>query len=221
MARFFLEKAAQSGHSIAQRMLGALLLRESEGVHASERALNWLHLADQQGDALARDVMSSLVLPVAGDDEAAAHVVNAIGRTDPLLAARLTVARRFGLTKLEALGVDLVAGVRPWGIVISHNPHIRQRRLAAGRAVPAVSSEATQAMRRATALHTNQESPSFGQTSQRQRSRSLKTLLDHFGAEESSFFAEANSTVLESLRVGSKWAYRARSVLRAALSDTN
>lgn len=219
MARFFLEKAAQLGDRCAQRILGALLLRESEGVQGSERALHWLHLADKQGDPLARKLMSSLVLPVAGDESAAQNVVAAIGKSDPLLAARLAVARCLGLTRLEALGVDLVSGSRPWGLVVGPNPAVRQPRLAAARAVPALSEESVRTLHRAATLHAGQSSIPLAEGSLHQRSRSLRALLQRFGANDTSFFAAANSTTLDSLRIGAKWAYRAKDVLRSALAD--
>jgi hypothetical protein len=219
MARFFLEKAAQLGDRCAQRILGALLLRESEGVLGSERALHWLHLADKQGDPLARKLMSSLVLPVAGDESTAQNVVAAIGKSDPLLAARLAVARCMGLTRLEALGVDLVSGSRPWGLVVGPNPALRQPRLAAARAVPALSDESVRTLHRAATLHAGQSSIPLAEGSLQQRSRSLRALLQRFGANDTSFFAAANSTTLDSLRIGAKWAYRAKDVLRSALAD--
>jgi hypothetical protein len=54
-----------------------------------------------------------------------------IHRTDPWLAMRLRLSRRFGLTKLEALTVDPLQGVRTWGLVVGQNLYVvswRQRR---------------------------------------------------------------------------------------------
>lgn len=220
MARFFLEKAAHHGHPKAQRMVGALLLRETESVQGSERALHWLHLSDQQGDPLARRLMSSLVLPVGGDDETAQELLAAIRQSDPLLAARLSVARCLGLTRLEALGVDLVSGTRPWGLVVGPNPAVRQRRLAAARAVPALSADAFRTLHRAAALHAGHAGSRQLEGNLHQRARSLRTLLERLGAEDTAFFANASSTTLDTLRIGAKWARRARDVLRQALSDS-
>src|SRR5262249_36451598 len=50
MARFFLEKSAERGNAVAQRLLGALLLREAAQLSESEQAIHWLHLAAAQGD---------------------------------------------------------------------------------------------------------------------------------------------------------------------------
>lgn len=64
MARFYLEKAARAGLVDAQRRLGALLLRSSETVEQSERAIEWLHRAASEGDLHAPRLLRSLVLPL-------------------------------------------------------------------------------------------------------------------------------------------------------------
>ena len=218
MARFFLEKAAQQGDAVAQRMLGALTLRESGSLAASEQALHWLHQAGAQGDALAHRLLATLVLPVTGEEQAATAALQAIGQAEPALAARLAVARQFGLTKLETLSFDPATSIRPWGLVIGINPHIRKQRLAAARAVPALNPAAMTALRTAAGLFGRDDRRAAqGPGDMQRRARSMQRLFERTGAQESSFFAQASANTLETLRQGPKWAWRMRSELRLAL----
>lgn len=219
MARYFLEKAAARGQAEAQRKLGALMLRDAASLADSEQAIHWLHLATGRGDAHAHTLLASLVLPVSGSDEEAARSIEELRADHPWLAARLELARRFGLTKLEALSVDPVEGQRPWGLVVGRNPFVTQTRLAAPRAVPALDAAALDAVRRAAAL--------FGQSRQdalalegdlRRRSLRQRRAFERLGLDEAMFFADANATTLEALRLGSKWAFREREPLGLALA---
>jgi TPR repeat protein len=219
MARFFLEKAADRGQPEAQRKLGALLLREAASLPASEQAIQWLHRAAASGDAPARELLRSLVLPVQGTTQIAAAAIERVRSSDPWLALRLELARAFGLTKLEALCVDPVAGLRPWGLVVGRNPFIAQQRLSAPRAVPALDDASLAAARRAAAW--------FGQAQRdgvmpegdlRRRSLRQRRLFERLALDEALFFAEATSMRLEALRFGPKWAFRARQSLNLALS---
>jgi TPR repeat protein len=189
MARFFLEKAADRGQAEAQRKLGALLLREASSLAASEQAIQWLHRAAEQGDARALELLRSLVLPVPGAPDAAAAAIEQVRRSDPWLALRLELARAFGLTKLEALCVDPVDGLRAWGLVVGRNPFIGEA------ARDAVEGDL------------------------RRRSLRQRRLFERLGLDDTLFFAEASSMRLEALRLGPKWAFRARESLTLALGN--
>ncbi|WP_158288998.1 hypothetical protein [Rubrivivax albus] len=219
MARFFLEKAAQGGIAEAQRRLGVLLLREARSLEDSETAIAWLHLAREQGDALAARVLASLVLPVPGADADAVLALRALRAVDPALAARLSLARHFGLTRTEALVVDPAGGERPWGLVVGPIAHLRQPRLAAPRAVPAADAHALRCLRESAELFMREPRERLdGEGAVRTRTRSLRTLLDRHGIAESLFFAPATGQVLDSLRRGSRWAVRAGTLVQAALT---
>jgi TPR repeat protein len=219
MARFFLEKAALRGQAEAQRKLGALLLREAASLPESEQAIQWLHQASAQGDEPAAELLKSLVLPVPGADDAAAHALQQIGRSDPWLAVRLQLARLFGLTRLEALCIDPAEGLRPWGLVVGRNPFITQARLAAPRAVPALSAAALDAARRAASLFGQSRHQGEGvEGDLRKRTARQRRAFERHGLDEELFFAEASSMTLEALRLGPKWAFRARQPLQAALA---
>jgi hypothetical protein len=104
--------------------------------------------------------------------------------------------------------------------VVGKNPFITQSRLAAPRAVPAISEAALASARRAASL--------FGQARRdaalvegdlRRRSLRQRRLFERLGLEDATFFAAASSMRLESLRLGSKWAFRARQPLSLALAS--
>jgi TPR repeat protein len=218
IARYFLEKAAAHGKAEAQRKLGALILRESSSLDASEQAISWLHKAASQGDPNAKQLLNTLVLPVAGRDDDAAAVVDEVQRDDPWLAARLRLSRDFGLTKLEGLTVNPAEGLRAWGLVVAKNPFIVQSRLAAPRAVPALSTKILGELQRVASFfeHHRQDSTAV-EGDLRRRSLRLRRAFDHHHLDEAMFFATATSSSLDSLRQGPKWAYRAKLLLRLAL----
>lgn len=221
MSRFFLEKAALGGLAEAQRRLGVLQLREARTLEDSESALTWLHRAWDQGDDLAREVMLSLVLPVPGADEDAAMALHTVQHSDPWLAARMSLARHFGLTRTEALAVDPARGERPWGLVVGPFGHLRQRRLAAARAVPAPSAAAMACLHESVSMFEREPRERLeGEGAVRGRMRSLRTLLGRHGIPESLFFAPASGALLDTLRHGSRWAAVARPVVQAALYES-
>jgi TPR repeat protein len=220
MARFFLEKAATLGQAEAQRKLGALILRSSASLAESEQAIGWLHAAADQNDVHAQRLLASLVLPVEGDEAAAREAIEQVRLSDPWLAVRLTLARDFGLTKLEALSVDPVEGRRPWGLVVGQNPFITQAKLSAPRAVPALTSQALQNLTRAAAFF--DQSRGDGNAFEgdlRRRSVRQRRAFERLGLSDELFFATASSTKLESFRQGPKWAFRAKQPLELALAD--
>lgn len=219
MARFFLEKSAAHGHAEAQRRLGALMLRASASLAETEQAIGWLHRASVQGDARATSLLASLVLPLPGRDEEARAAVERVRREDPWLATRMLLAREFGLTKLEALCVDPVQGLRPWGLVVGRNPFVSQARRAAPRAVPARRAESLEELQRAALLFARslgEDAP--GEDHFRRRTVQQRRLFARLGIDEALFFAQASSTELDVLRQGPKWAHRAKDDLEEALA---
>ncbi|MBV8503318.1 MAG: sel1 repeat family protein [Paucibacter sp.] len=215
MARFFLEKAATRGVVEAQRLLGALILRGATTLQESEQALGWLHEAAHEGDGHARQLLHSLVLPLEGADEDAERAIATLEQHDRWLAGRLRVARDFGLTKLEALCFEPVEGLRPWGLVVGKNPFILQIRLSAPRAIPAITQRARDRLRAVAELFARTK---HDEGDMRRRSHHQRRLFAKLGLEESWFFATASSVALESFRLGTKWAFRARQPLRMALA---
>lgn len=214
MARFCLEKAAAGGHAEAQRRLGALILRESTTVQTMEQAVGWLHLAAAQNDLYAQDLLRSLVLPVEGDSEEAESALLQVHRVDPWLAARLRLAREFGLTKQEALSLDPFSGARPWGLVTGFNPYLTQSKLSAPRVVPACTAAAHEALKQAMSLFSVSDHDSHAPL----RSQVQRRHLAQMDINEDLFFAEANSSERDRVRIGTRWAHHARGRLQAALA---
>jgi TPR repeat protein len=219
MARFCLEKAASTGQTEAQRRLGALELRSASSLRESERAIQWLQQAAQAQDVHAQTLLKSLVLPLHGDDNEAHSAIGLVRRDDPLLAVRLELARYFGLTKAEALSVDPAEGMRPWGLVVGPNPFISQIRLSAARAIPALSTAAMEALRRGASLFNDLSRDALAYEGDlRRRSARQRRAFERHGLDEASFFVNASSTTLDTLRIGTKWACKVKTSLQLALA---
>jgi hypothetical protein len=168
----------------------------------------------------AQRLLASLVLPLGGDALAARAAIEEVRQSDPWLAVRLTLARDFGLTKLEALSVDPVEGSRPWGLVVGRNPFIAQPRLSAPRAVPALNTQALQNLARAAAFFEQSRGDSSAfEGDLRRRSVRQRRVFERLGLAEDMFFSGASSSILEAFRLGPKWAFRARRPLALALAE--
>ena len=215
MARFCLEKAAAAGHAEAQRRLGALILSRSKTVVEMEHAVGWLHLAAKQRDAYAWELLRSLVLTVEGDPREAEAALSDIEKSDPWLSARIRLAREFGLTKQEAIALDPIAAERPWGLVTTAVPYLSHSKLSAPRVVPAISPAAMSALRHAVALFSR---ASYHELDSEQRSNSQRRRLAHLGLDETLFFPMADSAERDRVRVGTRWAHHAKTLLLGALS---
>ena len=219
MARFYLEKAAAGGNPGAQRRLGTLMMRESASLTESERAIGWLFQASAQGDAHAKTLLASLVLRLEGCDEDALAAISELQKSAPWLATRLRLSRQFGLTKLEALTVDPVEGLRPWGLVVGQNLFISQVRLSAPRAIPAVSASALSDLRNAAAFFSSHHKDSASiEGDLRRRSAAQRRTFERFDLDEAMFFASASSSVRDSIRIGTRWAHHFRQTLQLALA---
>ena len=219
MARFYLEKAAAGGHAEAQRRLGALMMRESASLNESEQAMGWLFQASAQEDAHARTLLASLVLPLEGREDEAQAAISELQNSDPWLAMRLRLSRQFGLTKLEALTVDPVDGLRPWGLVVGRNPFISQVRLSAPRAIPAVSASALADVRNAAVFFSSQHQDNTSiEGDLRRRSATQRRTFERFNLDEAMFFASASSAVRDAMRIGTRWAHHSRKTLQLALA---
>lgn len=221
IARVFLEKSAHRGCSEAQRMLGALLMSECTDLSKSERAIAWLHQAAHAGDRHSAALLESLVVRPTGSDAEANAIVDEVSRHEPLLAARLQLARHFGLTKREALLVNPATGMRPWGLVVERNPFVEQPRLAAPRAIPSLSELALSTLQQAASMfkRLGQEDAAAGDW--RYRTKRMRWSLNRYRVVESLFFAEISSHTLEALRGGPKWRSRCRRELEAAIEPAD
>ncbi|MGQ3003500.1 MAG: tetratricopeptide repeat protein [Hydrogenophaga sp.] len=219
-ALFFLEKAAASGNANAQRQLGAMILKSATGIAEQELGLHWMSQAAAQDDVIAKSLLQSFVLPVRGTDDDALHVIEELEKIDPWVAHRLRVSRHFGLTKAEATCVDVVSGVRSWGLVVSSGAADRNQRTRFGRAIPALKGQFVDSLREsAEFFRLAGEGPVLSNAEQRQRSQKLRYRLDRSGVDESMFFAQVPTSTLTSLRQGSSWAQGVRQTLRTAIAN--
>jgi len=92
-------------------------------------------------------------------------------------------------------------------------------RLSAPRAIPAKTARAAEAARQAGSFFSQSRDRS-GSAEGDLRARSLRQRrsFERLDIDESMFFSDASSMTLESLRLGTKWAFRARQPLSLALA---
>lgn len=110
-AQTYLERAADMGHSAAQLECGIHAWRTRRGDENSDvRAAYWLQKAAAQGCDEAEAALARIAAPQQGPGWAA-EVVPLLTRElvdcQPLLAARIELAALFGLTRAEALLLDI------------------------------------------------------------------------------------------------------------------
>ena len=218
-ARFFLEKAASSGDPCAQRQLGASILKSALDIEAFEAGMHWMTLAANQGDAIARNLLGTFVLPIRGERKRAFEAIDIIARLDPGVAHRLRIARDFGLTRTEAICVDIASGSRPWGFVVSKDAADERLRSRFSRAIPALESRFLDHLREAAEFfgHTG-ESGSVTRGERRLREHRLKYVLELCDLDESLFFAQVPTATIATLRQGASWAHSVKKTLRTALA---
>lgn len=220
MARFCLEKAAKQGSAEAERCLGIVILRESSDVGAMANGMKLLHSSASKGDSLSKALLCSFVLPVSGLEEEAQAAMLEIQRVSPVLSMRLRLARAFGLTKLEALSMNIAGIIRPWGLVLEKNNQIAKGKLSEPRAIPAINSYAMSCLEMASNLYLSKsQDGTIYEGSFRARSLQLRRLLQKMQVQEKIFFSMASSQERDAIRVGVKWAKIQKDNLNAAFLD--
>jgi len=109
-AQCYLERAAQAGHGVAQLELGVSAWRTRRARPDNDiRALGWLRKAAAQGIAEAAVLLEKVAQRAAPAPWAQAGLRNLSQEARdayPLLAARMELAARFGLSRTEALLID-------------------------------------------------------------------------------------------------------------------
>ena len=219
MARFFLEKAAASGIAEAKRRLGALTLKEAKTIEHMEKGLSLLYESSIHGDSIANGIIKTLVLEVNGCEEEANSGIEEVQQIAPLLATRLRLARHFGLTKLEALSINPSTAIRPWGLVVQRNLHIKKGNLSEPRAVPAASRKALETIRNAAMeFAPHGEIADLLEGSLRARALKQRRIFQKVKLQENLFFSQANSTQRDALRIGTRWAQHQKKFLDQALA---
>jgi len=110
-AQYYLEHAAEMGHVLAQLECGSGAWRNRRDDPANDvRAAYWLQKASAQGCDDARQLLAKITdrsRPAAWALEARQYMTREFLLAYPFLAARLELATQFGLTRPEALLIDL------------------------------------------------------------------------------------------------------------------
>lgn len=219
-ARFFLEKAAGTGNVNAQRQLGVLILKSALDASEFELGMHWMTQASGQGDDIAKSLLRSFVLPVHGSDHEAERIINDVMRIDPWIAHKLRTSRNFGLTKTEAINVDLTSGIRSWGLVVSDDAADERLRTRFSRTIPALEPRHMEQLRESVNFfRIASESGTIVNGERRQRPHTLRYVMERVGFEESIFFAQVPTSKISSFRQGPSWAHSVRKTLRIALED--
>ena len=141
--------------------------------------------------------------------------------TPVVFSATLTVASppSTGASLTFVTFTDPTDGRRPWGLVVGKNRFIAQSKMSEPRAVPAVSPAALDNLHRAALFFEEaQRDGSLFEGDWRRRSLHQRRVFARHHLDENMFFAKVNSTTLDALRQGTKWAVRAKQSLQLALS---
>jgi TPR repeat protein len=122
-AQKYLERAAEMGYRAAQLECGLNAWRaRRENENNDVRAVFWLQKAAGQGCADAAAVLQKIAprpdAPAHTETGQLAAAAPDLAATHPLLAARLALARLFGLTRAEALLLDVKAADRGHCLVV-------------------------------------------------------------------------------------------------------
>lgn len=115
-AQRFLERAAEIGHAVAQLECGASAWRHRREVADNDvRALYWLQKAAAQGNPEAAALLAKIATvatPARWAQAAQRQLTREMSNAHPFLAARIELAAVFGLSRAEALLLDVNAADR-------------------------------------------------------------------------------------------------------------
>ena len=178
-ARRYLEMAANAGHVKAQVELGIVAWRNRRLDPRSDiKAVYWLLKAAGQGDSGARNLLNKIVPPVRRAEWASAAkatFTRDMANQYPFLAARIELGFWFGLSRAEALLIDVQAADHGHCLEIDiRSEHPRSRR----RLIPILTGEQRQAIDRAARVFdTVDGSPVGAEGSYRQRLYRFRSLM--------------------------------------------
>lgn len=149
-SRRYLEMAAVAGHQRAQLELGLVAWRGRRLEPRSDvRAVYWLQKAAGQGSAEAKSLLDKIAPPPRKAEWASVARSTLTRETSsqyPFLAARIELAYRFGLSRAEALLIDIEAADHGHCLEVDIRAvHPRTRR----RLIPVQTGEQRQALDRA------------------------------------------------------------------------
>lgn len=181
-AQRYLERAAEAGHCAAQLEAGAIAWRNRRDASLNDvRAVFWLQKASAQGNVDARILLGKIAASansVPWAKAAQRQLTREFASLYPFLAARIELAALFGLSRAEALSIDLKSADYGHCLLVDIGAqHARSKR----RLILIETSDAREALDRIVRLFENVDCGSSGpEGNYRQRFYRLKSL----GAEK-------------------------------------
>lgn len=178
-ARRYLEMAANAGHVRAQLELGLVTWRSRRlDPRVDIKAVYWLLKADGQGNQDAKKLLSKIVQTTRKAEwahNARAAFTRDMASQYPFLAARIELGYWFGLTRAEALLIDIQAADHGHCLEIDiRKEHPRSRR----RLIPILTGDQRQAIDRAARVFdTVDGSPIGAEGNYRQRLYRFRNLM--------------------------------------------
>lgn len=177
----YMERAAKLGHAMAQWECGSMIWRNRRDAENQDiRALYWLQKAAFQGIAAARELLvkaAPRAEPQRWAQQAGQMLTRDMVNSHPFLAARIELALMFGLSRAEALLIDINQADQGHCVLVDIRQHYGRSR----RRVALVESAAQrQTLDRITRLFVDVDGgPTGPEGNYRQRVYRLKTLLPH------------------------------------------
>lgn len=175
----FLERAAEIGHVAAQLECGASAWRHRREAEANDvRALYWLQKAAAQGSAQASALLAkiaTIATPAPWAQAAQRQLTREMSNAYPFLAARIELAAVFGLSRAEALLLDVNAADREHCLLVDiRAQYARSKR----RLILLQTADQLQLLQRIERLFEDVDcGPDGPEGNYRQRLYRLKTLL--------------------------------------------
>jgi uncharacterized protein len=181
-AQRYLERAAQAGHGTAQLELGMMIWRTRRDHPGNDLcALHWLQMARAQGVAEAATLIDKIAAradPAPWAGAALQTLTHEARDAYPLLSARIELAARFGLTRIEALLIEPADAICGDCLVVDIHTHHAQRPHGSRRLILVRDAEEREALDRIARLFDGIEpGPDGPEGSYRRRLYRLKTLL--------------------------------------------
>lgn len=182
----FLERAAEMGHAAAQLECGANAWRHRREVADNDvHALYWLQKAASQGNMEASALLmkiATVATPAPWAQAALRQLTREMSNAQPFLAARIELAAVFGLSRAEALLLDVNAADREHCLLVDiRAQYARSKR----RLILLRTADELQLLRRIERLFEDVDcGPSGPEGNYRQRLYRLKALLPLAAGDE-------------------------------------
>lgn len=177
-AQYYLERAAELGHAVAQLECGVGAWRSRRDEISNDvRAVYWLQKAAAQNNQEAIALLAKIAdapASVSWAEQARRQLTRAVVNAYPFLAARVELAALFGLTQAEALLIDINEADQGHCLVVD----IRAQYARSKRRLISIGAEQRAALHRIGRLFEDMDCGASGvEGNYRQRLYRLKTVL--------------------------------------------